>query len=175
MKKVTIIVIASVVMIWLAMNLFPSKIKQSTPQSKWKNDEERRISRLAWEQKQIENKAKDFGEKINSPISIEIQKNCPYLGDVSELKEWKIEGNNLYLAFEPLPNDWKTITCAAAYNFWIENHGRTYTWAIRGFDLNGGILKYDWRYYGYRILGDGKDKWEYADGTSNGHKGMFDR
>jgi hypothetical protein len=87
---------------------------------------------------------------------------CPYIGDVPEIKEWKVEDNNLFLAFSSRPPDWKTITCVAAANFWEKHGGLVYAWAIRGCDLNNGVLRDDWRFYGYRTLGDGEDTWQYG-------------
>jgi len=98
----------------------------------------------------------------------EPQQPCPYLGDVPQLKEWKVEGNSLYLSFDPLPRCWETFTIAAAGNFWNRRNVRTYTWAIRGCDLNNGRLNRDWRTYGYHTVGNGENKWTYADGKSYG-------
>lgn len=55
-----------------------------------------------------------------------------YLNDIGEVSWLEIDGNNVYIDFEPLPSDWNTIIRAAALNGNRAIDFGVHVWAMSG-------------------------------------------
>ena len=55
-----------------------------------------------------------------------------YLNDIIEITWWEVEDNNVYINFNPVPNDWNLIMRGAAFRGNKAIDFGTHVWALKG-------------------------------------------
>jgi len=61
-----------------------------------------------------------------------LKKELSYLGEIKEVKWWEVDDNNVYIGFDPVPEDWELITKGAALRGNKTIDFGCHAWAVSG-------------------------------------------